>query len=96
MNSCYVVLKHVPNREAILVADDTTLHGLAENLFLAEKMIQNYYHEEFGADGSVLVCEVYPGWSDRRTYRCKKHYGAKDATYFTVFEEAIQNDMALL
>lgn len=93
MESCYVILIHdVVN----CIRESTTLFGVAKTLPLAEKMIQNHYTGEFGEDGGTLRCELQPGYSDTRTYWCKGHEMDEEIINFTVSEEAIQNDMALL
>ena len=93
MKSCYVILIH----ESVNCLSKTTmLFGLAETLPLAEKMIQNHYTGEFGEGGAVLRCELQPGYSDTRTYWCKGHEMDEETIKFTVSEEGIQDDMALL
>ena len=97
MKSCYVVVRNMyPN-----VNDErnveSCVQALTENLYLAEKVIANYYVSAFGEDGDNLVCATSPNCCDIRTYWMRSHFKeVKGATYFTVYEEEIKDDSALL
>lgn len=97
MKSCYVVMRNVPD-----VNDENNVYrrveALTENLYLAEKVIANYFACSFGEDGRDLVCTISPRCEGLRTYRMESHYKtkAKGATYFEVYEEEIKDDAALL
>lgn len=93
MNSCYVVMRYYPIGDGTI---DCRLEGLTVNLYLAEKMISNYYIREFGPDGDVLVCTLSPENGDVRTYWMENHFKKKGATCFRVFEQEIHEDSASL
>lgn len=95
MESCYVILMHHPNVECP-EHEVTTLMAVTSTLLLAEKAITKYCEDAFGRDGEALVCQIMPGYTDARTYTVAAHYGAKTATTFTVTEEPINNDWALM
>ena len=95
MDRCYVILMHQPNVE-YPEHEVTTLMAVTSTLLLAEKAIANYCVSNFGKDGESLVCQIMPGYTDARTYTVAAHYGVKTATTFTVTEEPINNDWALM
>ena len=95
MERCYVVLKSCPNEDAP-EHEVTTLLCVTSTLPLAERAIANYCRDGFGEEGKSLVCQVIPTCSDVRTYWVEKHFGAKTATTFTVTEEAIDDEWALM
>ena len=92
MNSCYAVRKFMPNTDGTI---STSLEALTENLYLAERVISNYYRESFGEDGGYLVCESAYEWGTRK-YWMRDNYRKNGATYFEVYEEEIKDDAALL
>lgn len=95
MKSCYVVMRSMYPNANDKCNVESCVQALTENLYLAEKVIANYYVSAFGGNGDDLVCEVNPGNSYRR-YWMRSHYKeSKGAIYFTVFEEEIKDDMAL-
>lgn len=95
MKSCYVVMRHIPNDVKHNI--DCCVQALTETIYLAEKVIADYYISAFGEDGSELVCILQPGFTDVRRYMMQSHYKeVNGATYFTVFEEEIKDDAALL
>lgn len=96
MEHCYVILMHWPNVE-YPQHEVTTLLGVTSTLLLAERAIANYCVSIFGEeDGNSLVCKIMPACTDARTYMMAKHYELKTATTFTVTEEPINNDWALM
>ena len=95
MKSCYVVMRHIPvNNEEDNV--DSCVEALTENLYLAEKVIANYFTGSFGEDGGKLISTLQPGWTDIRTYWMQSNYKKSGATWFTVYEEEIKDDSALI
>ena len=88
MAKCYVVLMHQPNIECP-EHEVTTLLTVTSTLLLAEKAIAKYCSDEFGKDGEVLVCQIMPMYIGARAYSVAEHFGSKNATTFTVTEEAI-------
>lgn len=61
MNSCFVVLRHCPNIDN-QNHEVTTVAGLAETIFLAEKLVTR----ELGS--SDLICILTSEYSDVREY----------------------------
>ena len=95
MKNCYVVMRHIP--DDVHHATNSCVYALTENLYLAEKLIAGYYASSFGDDGENLVCVLAPKCAYVRTYYMRSHYKEVDGTtYFTVYEEEIKNDSALL
>lgn len=90
MDSCYVVMRFCPERDGMLSSD---LEALADTLYLAEKIIANYFAESFGEEGRRLTCESSPDW-DVRSYWMTSNYRKDAATFFRVYEEEIKDDSA--
>jgi len=97
MDNCYVVLRHCQN------VDDpsqyvTTLAKVTETLGLAEYYVYNEFRKKFKEVGEVSVaCELWPGCTNARDYYEAHQYRDGMATeYFTVSEEPIENNMALI
>lgn len=96
MKSCYVVMRNVYRNVNDERNVESCVYALTENLYLAEKVIANYFVNPYGEKGDYLVCEVRPGDSCRKYWMRSQYKEEKGATYFTVFEEEIKDDMALL
>lgn len=96
MNNCYVVLRNIPNL-ANPSNVSTDLAGVTDRLYLAEKLISEYYTENFGVSGGRLLCLYAPqDFGDVRRYWMEDNYKKDGATFFTVQEIGINDDSALI